>query len=92
MKLELTDDQRSGLIASLIDEKNPALIKLRQTLQNDNLVTFNEVFDDVGRDYPDKARAALEMCWWFIENIHEDDFRRTDIFFELREIVRAAKA
>lgn len=91
MKLQLSDDQRSGLIATLIDSKNPVLVQLRQALQNDSLVTFHEVFDDVSRNYPDKTKAALEMCWWFIENVQEDDFRRSEIFFELREIVRDSR-
>lgn len=92
MKLQLSDEQRSGLIATLIDSKSPVLVELRQKLQDDSLVTFHEVYDDVSRNFPDKTKTALEMCWWFIENISEDDFRRNDIFFELREIVRGSRS
>lgn len=40
------------------------------------------------RDAAHSARKALAAVWWFVENVGEDDKARTDIFFELREIVR----
>lgn len=36
------------------------------------------------------TRRALHACWWFIENVGPDDPARTDIFFELREMVRSS--
>lgn len=35
------------------------------------------------------ARLALHMTWWVIENVSDDDVDRTDIFFELRPLVRS---
>lgn len=35
-----------------------------------------------------KTRRALAMAWWFIENVTEDTPDRTDIFFELRPLIR----
>lgn len=34
---------------------------------------------------------ALNAAWWFIENVTAADPDCTDIFFELREIVREAR-
>jgi hypothetical protein len=36
-------------------------------------------------------RRALFACWWFIENVRGDDPAVDDIFFELRDMVRAAR-
>lgn len=36
------------------------------------------------------ARHALRAAFWYIENVGEDDPARTDIFFELRELMRGA--
>ena len=33
---------------------------------------------------------ALHAAWWFIENVPDDDPSRNDIFFDVRELVRAA--
>lgn len=37
-----------------------------------------------------KVEDALQLTWWFIENVSFDDPDRDDIFFELRAIVREA--
>lgn len=39
-----------------------------------------------------KLRAALEAAWSFIENVTDEDPRRTDKFFATRELVREAWA
>lgn len=51
------------------------------------------LYDDTYADRdPDlhAARRAAYAAWWFIENINDDVPDRTDIFFEVRTIVRAA--
>jgi hypothetical protein len=40
------------------------------------------------RDAAKKARLALLAAFWYIENVGEDDPAKTDIFFELREMMR----
>jgi hypothetical protein len=39
-----------------------------------------------------RTERALYAAWWFIENASDDAPDRTDVFFKLREIVRAAQA
>lgn len=34
------------------------------------------------------AEEALQLSWWFIENVAFDDPDRDEVFFALREIVR----
>jgi hypothetical protein len=41
---------------------------------------------------PQASHVAMRCAWWFIENVTEDDPERTDIFFQLREIVRSGQA
>jgi hypothetical protein len=40
---------------------------------------------------PFATKRALDLSWWFIENVGPDDPARNEIFFELREIVRNAQ-
>ena len=36
------------------------------------------------------ARRALFAAMWFIENVPDDHPRRSDLFFKIREMARAA--
>lgn len=40
------------------------------------------------RDFLDNL-PTLNALWWFIENVEQDDPDRTELFFYLRERVRA---
>jgi hypothetical protein len=43
------------------------------------------------RQIPFAVDRALFLSWWFIENVTHDDPAASEIFFELRAIVRKAQ-
>lgn len=93
--LDLTDEQ-CGLLRSLLQQDgSPAAQQIVRNLEQDSLQDFHSFlrgYDALRTTAPiDKRDRALKATWWFIENVSEHDYRRNEIFFEVRELVRKAQ-
>lgn len=62
----------------------PALPQLQAVLADYD----NTYADTQGEEYR-KTHRALTALWWFTENVNDDTPDRSDVFFFVREIVRA---
>lgn len=88
--IELSPELREKLLLSLNDHPDEDVQQLLDKLRSDSLAAFRAFLASLG-DIT-LADQALKASWWFIENVAEDDWRRDEIFFELRSLVRQAYA
>jgi hypothetical protein len=55
--------------------------------QRDRRRDFNAALWHFGME---PTRKAMLAAWWFIENVPENDPAHSELFFKVRELVRAA--
>lgn len=86
--IEVTEDLRDKLLLLLNDHPNDDVKQFLDKLRKDSLRDFKGFLAGVS-NLPglSPVNRALQACWWFIENIPQDDWRRNEIYFELRSFV-----
>ncbi|MBD2745814.1 hypothetical protein IC232_03795 [Microvirga sp. BT688] len=87
--IEISEDLRDNLLLLLNDNPNEPVQDFLDKLRKDRLRDFRAFVAGVS-NLPDLSpvNRALQATWWFIENVPEDDWRRNEIYFELRSLVR----
>ena len=91
--IEISEDLRDKLLLLLNDDPNEPVQDFLDKLRKDRLRDFRAFVAGVS-NLPglSPANRALQATWWFIENVPEDDWRRNEIYFELRSLVRKVSA
>ncbi|WP_262267007.1 MULTISPECIES: hypothetical protein [Microvirga] len=87
--IEVSEDLRDKLLFLLNDHQSDEVQQFIDKLRKDSLRDFKGFIAGVS-NLPDLSpvNRALQATWWFIENVREDDWRRNEIYFELRSLVR----
>ncbi|WP_114944329.1 hypothetical protein [Microvirga calopogonii] len=87
--IEITEDLRDKVLLLLNDHPKDEVQQLLDKLRKDSLRDFEGLLAGLS-NLPDLSpvNRALQATWWFIENVPQDDWRRNEIYFELRGLVR----
>jgi hypothetical protein len=91
--IEIPEDLRDKLLLVLNDHPKEEVQQFLDKLRKDSLRDFRGFLAGLS-NLPglSPVNRALQASWWFIENVPEDDWRRNEIYFELRSLVRQVSA
>ncbi|QRM35001.1 hypothetical protein [Microvirga sp. VF16] len=91
--IEIPEDLRDKLLLVLNDHPKEEVQLFLDKLRKDSLRDFKGLLVGLS-NLPglSAVNRALQASWWFIENVPENDWRRNEIYFELRNLVRQVPA